>query len=126
MEEINAKNIVDDTAPLESLNPQANSSDAVVADKQIEMSRVGKSVFYDCLELSPTAEKQDFMKPEQSDTDEESKNTHFECIKSTDKVFVMIPSLAINKVNFVFYTRRKRCLRRFKCNCSNVSCVECH
>lgn len=76
MEEINAKNIVDDTAPLELLNPQANSSDAVV-DKQTEMSRVGKSVFYDCLELSPTAEKQDFMKPEQSDTDEESKNTYF-------------------------------------------------
>lgn len=78
MEEINAKNIVDDTAPLESHNPQANSSDAAV-DKQIEMSRVGKSVFYDCLELSPTAEKQDFMKPEQSDTDEESKSTQFEC-----------------------------------------------
>lgn len=76
MEEINAKNIVDDTTPLESLNPQANSSDTVVVvDKQIEMSRVGQSVFYDCLELSPTAEKQDFMKPEQSDTDEESKNT---------------------------------------------------
>lgn len=37
------------------------------------MGRVGKSVFYDCLEISPTAEKQDFMKPEQSDTDEESK-----------------------------------------------------
>lgn len=76
MEEINAKNIVDDTATLESpLNTQANSSDAAVADvdKQIEMSRVGKSVFYDCLELSPTAEKQDYMKPEQSDTDEESK-----------------------------------------------------
>lgn len=73
MEEINAKNIVDDTAPLETLKPQANSSDALV-DKQNEMSRVGKSVFYDCLELSPTAEKQDCMKPEQSDTDEESKN----------------------------------------------------
>lgn len=74
MEEINAKNIVDDTASLDTLNPQANSSADAVVDKQIEMSRVGKSVFYDCLELSPTAEKQDFMKPEQSDTDEESKN----------------------------------------------------
>lgn len=76
MEEINAKNIVDDTAPLQSHKPQANSSDAV-ADKQIEMSRVGKSVFYDCHELSPMAEKQDFMKPEQSDTDEESKKSQF-------------------------------------------------
>ena len=77
MEEINAKNTVNDKEPLESVKPQANSSDAVV-DKQKEMSRVGKSVFYDCLELSPTAEKQDFMKPEQSDTDEESKKQiHF-------------------------------------------------
>lgn len=71
MEEINANNKVDGTTPLGSLTLKANSSDAAV-DKEIEMSRVGKSVFYDC-QLSPSAEKQDFMKPEQSDTDEESK-----------------------------------------------------
>lgn len=73
MDEINAKNIVDVKAPLESAKPQSNTVDPS-ADKQVEMSRVGKSVFYDCLELSPTAEMQDYMKPEQSDTDEESKS----------------------------------------------------
>lgn len=72
MDDIHAKNVVDDSVPLESSKSQANLPDTA-AEKQAEMSRVGKSVFYDCLELSPTAEKQDFMKPEQSDTDEESK-----------------------------------------------------
>lgn len=38
-----------------------------------EMNKVGQSVFYDCIDLSPTAEKQDDMKPERSDTEEESK-----------------------------------------------------
>lgn len=38
-----------------------------------DTNKVGQSVFYDCLDLSPTAEKQDFMKPERSDTEEESK-----------------------------------------------------
>lgn len=37
-----------------------------------DMNKVGQSVFYDCLDLSPAAEKQDFMKPERSDTEEES------------------------------------------------------
>lgn len=37
-----------------------------------EMNKVGKSVFYDCIDLSPMAEKQDDMKPERNDTDEES------------------------------------------------------
>lgn len=37
------------------------------------MNKVGQSVFYDCIDLSPTAEKQDDMKPERSDTEEESK-----------------------------------------------------
>lgn len=41
-----------------------------------EMNKVGQSVFYDCIDLSPTAEKQDDMKPERSDTEEESK---FDC-----------------------------------------------
>lgn len=36
------------------------------------MNKVGQSVFYDCIDLSPTAEKQDDMKPERSDTEEES------------------------------------------------------
>lgn len=76
MDEINSKNVVDGSAPLESPKPRVNSPNAV-ADKQAEMSRVGKSVFYDCVEPSPTSEKQDFMKPEQSDTDEESKNSDF-------------------------------------------------
>lgn len=37
-----------------------------------EMNKVGQSVFYDCIDMSPTAEKQDDMKPERSDTEEES------------------------------------------------------
>lgn len=37
-----------------------------------ELNKVGQSVFYDCIDLSPTAEKQDDMKPEKSDTEEES------------------------------------------------------
>lgn len=37
-----------------------------------EINKVGQSVFYDCIDLSPAAEKQDVMKPERSDTDEES------------------------------------------------------
>lgn len=40
----------------------------------LEMNKVGQSVFYGCLDLSPMAEKQDDMKPEQSDTEEESKH----------------------------------------------------
>lgn len=79
MDEIKVKNVVDDSAPLETAITQANSPSAV-AEKQTEMGRVGKSVFYDCLEISPTAEKQDFMKPEQSDTDEESKSIQLYCI----------------------------------------------
>lgn len=39
-----------------------------------DMNKVGQSVFYDCIDLSPTAEKQDDMKPERSDTEEESKS----------------------------------------------------
>lgn len=69
MEEINVKNIVGE---IESGKTQANTADAA-ANKPADMNKVGQSVFYDCLELSPSAEKQDFMKPEQSDTDEESK-----------------------------------------------------
>lgn len=38
-----------------------------------ELNKVGQSVFYDCVDLSPMAEKQDDMKPERSDTEEESK-----------------------------------------------------
>lgn len=38
-----------------------------------ELNKVGQSVFYDCIDMSPTAEKQDDMKPERSDTEEESK-----------------------------------------------------
>lgn len=37
-----------------------------------ELNKVGQSVFYDCVDLSPMAEKQDDMKPERSDTEEES------------------------------------------------------
>lgn len=37
-------------------------------------NKVGQSIFYDCLDLSPTAEKQDDMKPERSDTEEDSKS----------------------------------------------------
>lgn len=38
-----------------------------------ELNKVGQSVFYDCVDLSPMGEKQDDMKPERSDTEEESK-----------------------------------------------------
>lgn len=37
-----------------------------------EITKVGQSVFYDCTDMSPTTEKQDDMKPERSDTEEES------------------------------------------------------
>lgn len=39
-----------------------------------EITKVGQSVFYDCTDMSPTTEKQDDMKPERSDTEEESMN----------------------------------------------------
>lgn len=87
MDGINAQtNVVGDSAPKESPKAQTNTPNTVT-DNQAEMSRVGKSVFYDCLELSPTAEKQDFMKPEQSDTDEESKfrNHHWKFRKLREK-----------------------------------------
>lgn len=42
-----------------------------------EINKVGQSVFYDCIDLSPTAEKQDDMKPERSDTEEESMLQNF-------------------------------------------------
>lgn len=75
MDEKNASNvIVGDSLSLETGRPQANTPDTAT-NKQSDMNKVGQSVFYDCLELSPTAEKQDFMKPEQSDTDEESEFT---------------------------------------------------
>lgn len=72
VDENNAKIAVDDSLLLETGKTQANSLDSA-ANKPVDMNKVGQSVFYDCLEISPTAEKQDFMKPEQSDTDEESK-----------------------------------------------------
>lgn len=73
MEDINVKSVVGDSLQLESSRSQANSPDPTANKQPADMNKVGQSVFYDCLELSPTAEKQDFMKPEQSDTDEESK-----------------------------------------------------
>lgn len=42
-----------------------------------EVNKVGQSIFYDCLDLSPTAEKQDDMKPEQNDTEEDSESLLF-------------------------------------------------
>lgn len=48
-----------------------------------EMNKVGQSVFYDCIDLSPTAEKQDDMKPERSDTEEESKFRLYCCASKT-------------------------------------------
>lgn len=73
---MNTKNVVSELAPSETAKAAANSFDPA-DEKQNEMNKVGKSVFYDCIELSPSAEKQDFMKPEQSDTDEESKFYNF-------------------------------------------------
>lgn len=37
----------------------------------ITPNRVGQSVFYDCIDGSPLAEKNDSMKPEKSDTEDE-------------------------------------------------------
>lgn len=37
-------------------------------------NKVGLSVFYDCIDLSPTDEKQDKMKHDRSDTEEESES----------------------------------------------------
>lgn len=39
-----------------------------------DINKVGHSIFYDCIDLSPTTgiEKHDDMKPEKSDTEEES------------------------------------------------------
>lgn len=45
------------------------------AARKSDINKVGQSIFYDCVDLSP--EKQDFMKPEQSDTDEESMSQSF-------------------------------------------------
>lgn len=71
MDEMNTKNAVSELAPLETAKTEAIGK---TDEKQKDMNKVGKSVFYDCIELSPNSvEKQDFMKPEQSDTDEESK-----------------------------------------------------
>lgn len=44
-----------------------------------ETNKVGQSVFYDCTEFSSTAEKQDDMKPERSDTDEEMSDIDQDC-----------------------------------------------
>ncbi|KAJ6641996.1 Rab GTPase-activating protein 1 [Pseudolycoriella hygida] len=44
-----------------------------------EMNKVGQSVFYDCIDLSPTAEKHDNMKPERSDTEEEMSDIDQDC-----------------------------------------------
>lgn len=44
-------------------------------DQSHNVNKVGKSVFYGSLDVSPSGEKQDFMKIE-SDTDEESKFFH--------------------------------------------------
>lgn len=75
MEENNTKVVVGgvvDSMQLKSSRSQSSSPDGT-ANNQADMNKVGQSVFYgNHLDLSPTAEKQDFMKPEQSDTDEES------------------------------------------------------
>lgn len=50
--------------------------------RRLEMNKVGQSVFYDCLDLSPMAEKQDDMKPERSDTEEDSKHSIACCLSA--------------------------------------------
>jgi Rab GTPase-activating protein 1 len=44
-----------------------------------DVNKVGQSVFYDCLDMSPLTEKQDDMKPEKSDTEEEMSDIDQEC-----------------------------------------------
>lgn len=44
-----------------------------------DVNKVGQSVFYDCTDFSSTAEKQDDMKPERSDTDEEMSDIDQDC-----------------------------------------------
>lgn len=65
----------------------------------VEMNKVGQSVFYDCLDLSPTAEKQDDMKPERSDTEEESEHTISYRISSS--------SITIVFNSYIFFQCRK-------------------
>ncbi|XP_031628112.1 rab GTPase-activating protein 1-like isoform X2 [Contarinia nasturtii] len=79
MDENNTKSVVVcDSMQLESSRTQACSPDGT-ANNQIDMNKVGQSVFYGHLNLSPMAEKQDFMKPEQSDTDEEMSDIDQDC-----------------------------------------------
>lgn len=47
---------------LKTRSPNSSASTATP-----DMNKVGKSVFYDCLDASPMAEKQDNMKPEDDD-----------------------------------------------------------
>lgn len=60
--------------PPESASTSANMAQICDRDPdQVMTNKVGLSVFYDCIDLSPTAEKQDTMKADRSDTEEESK-----------------------------------------------------
>lgn len=77
-------NLTHETGPskIESPNKMHIDAEVTTASTKIdtvhqrpqpmEMNKVGQSVFYDCLDLSPMAEKQDDMKPERSDTEEDS------------------------------------------------------
>lgn len=56
---------------------QLNIPEASSSKPPTDMNKVGQSIFYDCLELSPVGEKQDDMKPERSDTEEESRSKSF-------------------------------------------------
>lgn len=107
MDEMNTKNVVSELAPLELAKTEANSF-GTADDKQNEMNKVGKSVFYDCIELSPAAEKQDFMKPEQSDTDEESKLGNFVYFSTWKTIY------SKNDQFSFFWIRRVQCRTSIK------------
>lgn len=59
-----------DIAAMDNLVHKHNEKNVTASVQAADCNRVGMSIFYDGADLSP--EKQDFMKPEQNDTDEES------------------------------------------------------
>lgn len=60
--------MVKDTMSVVNLVLKQNDKNVAATEQTSDSNRVGMSIFYG--DLSP--EKQDFMKPEQNDTDEES------------------------------------------------------
>ncbi|GAB0100177.1 rab GTPase-activating protein 1-like [Sergentomyia squamirostris] len=80
----------------QELPPPTTEATAVLAPNlpSPEVNKVGQSIFYDCLDLSPMAEKQDDMKPEQNDTEEEMSEIDQDCT-----IFSGVTYLGAVKIN---------------------------